>query len=1015
MLTLLESVFKKLERFLKFKKLNQVLNANLGRFDVYDVLTGIAILAYGIVFSYFTVLKHYNFSSYAADLGVFDQAFSTTLFNGKLFYYTLELWINPSGCFFGVHFSPILFLLLPIYAVYPSVESLLVTQSFLLAIAAIPLYLISVKLLKSKSAGFVMVLVYLLYSPLHGANWFDFHPQIFIPLLIFFTFYLAIKKSWKLYLLSVLLTLMIQEHLVYIVLAFAVYVFFADRFASIAGSIKSFNVGNLLSIKDLKRGMARLIRGLSQMNSTSVSILTVIICLGWFLLTKEVKSFFPITPEFLDIYQAKGVYEVLGFKGDILFLPIYGVLNPQNIFNALAFDFHIKFLYVIILFGPLLFLSFRSKLSLLVLLVLLPMLLTNYVPYYTIGAQYPLYLIPLVFIATLDSLSTMLNSQPTRGMNNPIKVRSGTLRSLLKIMVLVSIIFTISTSPLSPLAYSLSGEGILWYPSPTHLRGEESFVKPLHQMIALVPSDASILTQNELFTHFSSRIDAYLIPFDIPAYHENGKESFMRNYTLKMINDSDYVLLNARSLDYWTNFVRTEISNDEFGIYALTYSYILFKRNYTGSPMFIPDGRYESFSAHEDLHLGSGKIIYDKSSNSQYVAFSKKGADDGIFLYGPYICLPPGTFSVSFEISVQEYEKGPIATFDVYDEQGNVVLARKHLYDLELNDDGWNNVTFSFNAHTLMSSVEFRIFTYGLANVYADRVFVETSTALDVKSQTFLAYRDLSCLAEIVNDESSKSGYVALSRKGAHDGIFIYGPYVDLPSGTFAVTFEVKAGEKTDGHIGNLEVSGEYGAYILCRRDIYGLELEANEWKNFTLLFTSTTPRTSVESRAFSSGSIDFYIDRVTVDRISSLAETDFGSTTLSFKDLSLVSGSISDEGIFVHEQNLVSGFFWSGPYMHLSPNSYKATFFLKISSLPEELNEKIITLEATTNSGIDVLASYDVYYSSFLIDNDISKWHGFTFEFNVGDNLENVEFRGKNPSPKCDIYFAFVLIESTN
>jgi len=63
------------------------------------------IIAYAAVFSYFTILKYCAFRSYAWDLGIFNQSLWTTLNEGRLFRHTLELFLNPSGSFFAVHFQ----------------------------------------------------------------------------------------------------------------------------------------------------------------------------------------------------------------------------------------------------------------------------------------------------------------------------------------------------------------------------------------------------------------------------------------------------------------------------------------------------------------------------------------------------------------------------------------------------------------------------------------------------------------------------------------------------------------------------------------------------------------------------------------------------------------------------------------------------------------------------------------------------------------------------------------------
>src|SRR4030042_7107842 len=92
------------------------------------------IIAYAAVFSYFTILKYCAFRSYAWDLGIFNQSLWTTLNEGRFFRHTLELFLNPSGSFFTVHFSPILFLMLVLSAPLQRPETLLVLQSVVLAI-----------------------------------------------------------------------------------------------------------------------------------------------------------------------------------------------------------------------------------------------------------------------------------------------------------------------------------------------------------------------------------------------------------------------------------------------------------------------------------------------------------------------------------------------------------------------------------------------------------------------------------------------------------------------------------------------------------------------------------------------------------------------------------------------------------------------------------------------------------------------------------------------------------------
>ncbi len=838
--------------FKKLKKLKQFFVIRLLRLNVWDLLTGISILSYGIIFSHFCVQKHYGFASFGWDLGIADQSFHTTLFNGKLLYSTAELYMNPSGCYFAQKFSPILFILLPFYAISPSSTTLLLLKSFILALGAFPLYFLSTELFGSKKASFIMVIAYLLHPGLQSSNSFDFQQQIFIPILVFSLYYFMIKKRWRLYFLCTFLTLMIEEHVAAILFFLALcQLLTASRLKWALKSIKSLHLSRPSTL-------------------STVLLTTMALSIIWYFIARYVRGLYPITPEFLDMYRAVGTFRVLGFKDDILSMPIYLLMNPQRMFEALLYDYDLKLFYIIFLFAPVLFLPFRSKISIAISILLTPMLLSNYSPYYMLGAHYPLYILPLIFSATLDALSNHSFSAQNLSLkksSEPFHKHVNHLMPTFKNIVVVSLILIVSVSPISPVAYVIIKQTpLLWYAMPY----SNEHAKTLHDMIKMVPSNASILTQNNIFPHFSNRINAYVIPpINVESESANGN---ITNYIKQQINRSDYVLLDLKVHEAWTAFVFNEIVNDEnFKAYAFGGSAVLFKKHYNDSAILLPYINYELFLGYRDFFIHSGQIV---------------------------------------------------------------------------------------------------------------------------------------------KDENSKSGYVAFSEKGENSGIFIYGPYACLPSGTFNVTFEIKVTEKNDGYIGTLDVSENYGEFIVSRKDIYGFELKSREWTNFTLSFTSTKVRKALEFRAFSSGISDIYIDRVIVKRISSAAEADFGLKTFSFKGLPLMSGYISEDGFLVHQQNVTNGFFWCGPYMSLPPGSHKITFFLKTSPLPREPDEKILTLDAMSDCGRNVLTECDVYSSSFLNGNEIPNWCEFTIHLTVEDHLENVEFRGKNPSLNYDIYLAFILVE---
>src|SRR2546428_8880802 len=142
----------------------------------------VATIIYGVVFSILTGLRIYALDAQAYDLGIYHQSMYTTLFNHRFFFNTIDLPSNPSGSVFGVHFSPILLLLLIPYALVPSPLTLTVLQTWAIALAALPLYALGRRVLHSERIAFVVGVVYLLHPATQGINLFDFYPESFFPL-----------------------------------------------------------------------------------------------------------------------------------------------------------------------------------------------------------------------------------------------------------------------------------------------------------------------------------------------------------------------------------------------------------------------------------------------------------------------------------------------------------------------------------------------------------------------------------------------------------------------------------------------------------------------------------------------------------------------------------------------------------------------------------------------------------------------------------------------------------------
>jgi uncharacterized membrane protein len=652
----------------------------------YECVLWMSILLYGLTFSYFTAQKHYAFSSYAWDLGTFDQALYTTVFHGRFFYSTPEQLFNLSGSYFAVHFSPILFVVLPFYAVLPSPTTLLVMKSFLLALGAFPLYLLAKESLKREKPAFVIAIAYLLYPGLQAANWFDFQPQVFLPLLLFSAGYFLLRKRWPLYVASAILTLMVEEHVAFIVLLVAVYYAFTGPERPSLPSLKPFRMTKSLALL--------LVMGISAL---------------WFLLAKHMIDLFPIASEFVEAYKAVQNWEVLGLTGDPLTLPLHVMLHPLSALQGLLYDYPLKLLYVTLLFGPLLFLPLRSKLSLVILVLIAPFLISNFNGYYTLGCHYTLYVLPLVFLAALEGLSEsrLFKDQPR----------------CLYAMLATTLLIIVCVSPLSPVATTLLDDSLFWYPDIPPI---DERIESQHAILRLIPSNASILTQNHLFPHVSTRLNAYVIPI---ARFSSPLSGSVLTYLRHLINESEYVLLDLTQSDPPVLFVFQEVTaSRQYGAYAFAGGTVLFKKHFLDPPLFIPHGNYEVFLAARDLTIGFGQVTPDPSSLRDQVVLCPKDSRGGL-VYGPYMYLPPGHFDVTFLLKTGEHDEGYLGALDVADDAGNTVLATRALDGSDLESHTWINLTLPISSIHDRAHVECRLFTTGAADIYLDRVIIQRSTS----------------------------------------------------------------------------------------------------------------------------------------------------------------------------------------------------------------------------------------------------------------------------------------------
>ena len=154
-----------------------------------------------------------------AELAEFESRLYSTLHGGLLSRHRDE------ASFLGEHVSPVLLLLVPLYALLPSPLTLLVLQALAAAAAVIPLHRLALHLLEQRAAAAAIGVAYLVSRILSYGLMYDFHMEIFYPILFFAAFLAFEQRRWGTMAATIVLAAMCKEDAGLAIAGFGLYVF----------------------------------------------------------------------------------------------------------------------------------------------------------------------------------------------------------------------------------------------------------------------------------------------------------------------------------------------------------------------------------------------------------------------------------------------------------------------------------------------------------------------------------------------------------------------------------------------------------------------------------------------------------------------------------------------------------------------------------------------------------------------------------------------------------------------
>lgn len=647
---------------------------------------------YFIILSIFTCLRHNEFMTRAYDLGIFMQALWTTIHANKFFYETPDLGISEKGSFFGVHFSPIMFLLLALYYIFPHAYTLLIFQSLLLGFAAIPLYKLAKETTKNQEVALAFSAIYLIYPPIIAANLFDFHLESFFPIIFFTAFYYLEKEDFNSFYLTLILGLTILDF------ASAVLVLSTLFYASLIKYRK-----NIIKIKNIDPKIKR---------HVIKSVIFIIVTIIYFKATIKIIDIFGTTP-----FSKTENWPDLGSNINEILL---GLLNPYKIAKAASYDILAKISWIIAITLPLLFLPFFAPLELTPALPWIAVaLLSRYPPYYQLGWQYGALYTPFIFYAAINGYENITQTKSIKILKKKLelppkisalhrKLNKKKISSLAALLSIFSIIIGLAAKPTLPLF-----EGTAYADGPPIPNQHTKYLK---EILSYIPEDASVLAQNNIFPHVAHKVHAYTwIPPNL---------TYLVDYAIGDVNHPEFYMLIPNKKFSYNDIFQTLINSGKYKIYASADSIILLKKNHTGPPVFyIP---IEKTYNYKNIKHYEGHLNKIENSTNKYVLTFKKTKNESILWYGPYIGLPPGKYNLTFKLKIigenNISESSPVLKLNIHAYIKNITLLNKTLKFSETENGEWIEVTLTLNI-TYPDIFEFRgIGTGASVTIYLDYV-----------------------------------------------------------------------------------------------------------------------------------------------------------------------------------------------------------------------------------------------------------------------------------------------------
>jgi uncharacterized membrane protein len=517
----------------------------LRRSQLVPLLMWLLILAYAALYAWLSILRHETFGSGAMDMGYTDQVVWNTLHGRFMRFSTyagaqIDLPLSQfrrTDTLLAYHVELLLAPISLLYLLYDSPLTLLVLQSVAVALGAWPAFQLARKQLQNDLAGLVFGLAYLMAPAIQGAILSDFHAATLAAPLLLYALELAQRQRFRGFYALAVLAMLAKEDIPLLVAMLGLYLF--------------------VVLRERRWGAVTMLTGLA-----------------WFLVCTLL-----ILPHYNGLSGPPFLYRLAIFGPTLRQSILNWIAQPSLLLRWLSNPEIASYLE-----GLLASTGFLSLFSPLVLGLASPVLAVNVFSTwswtYSEGDHYSVSIVPFVIVSAIYGTRFLVDRVSRRWSISPQR-----LTAVLALWVLLVGGIHHYQVGISPLARQYA---------PPRITAHDRLGDTL---IAMIPADAPISAQSNLYPHLAHREKAYFFP---------------------AVNDAEYVFLDVTSTPYPLSTkglqveARSLLRSAEFGVLAAQDGYLVLQRGIARTELpqvFYDFARSNEVDIPHPLHVRFGDVL----------------------------------------------------------------------------------------------------------------------------------------------------------------------------------------------------------------------------------------------------------------------------------------------------------------------------------------------------------------------------------------------------------------------